>query len=425
MQRSLVLKIIRPYDEKISWENLGYLLRGLSYNVCRMSNYCMTHHLLRSLNLETENLNPQGHLYCYPRLTEEYPDVPAGIICAAEGRARKLYMRNAAGVLRSEKALPSFRKDSSIPIPVAGYSIGRVDADNYVANVQLLSRQGAKAQKMPGRIQLVLASNWRDKNAGRALQQLAEGKLKRGIASIFRNKRDWYISIPSEAETAREKEEFDPELVMGVAFGMQCALAYAFNHSLKRGAIGGEEVLAHQEKYQARKKHIRAQYNWSGRKGHGRGSALKPLQSLYEKERNYRNLTNERYAKWVVEIARKNRCGKIQLDAGSTGQSEGGNILLARWPQSTLRLKIRNKAEAYGIAVQECPDRDIRNRCSRCGATQDAPEDKRWFTCKSCGYGIEDKKTGAQFISMDYNAARNLAKWEEAPKGQTAGKSSV
>ena len=83
MQRSIILKIIRPYDETIQWEDLGYLLRGLSFKVCKMSNYCMTRHLLRALGLETENLNPQGRLYCYPRLAKEYPEVPGGIICAA------------------------------------------------------------------------------------------------------------------------------------------------------------------------------------------------------------------------------------------------------------------------------------------------------------------------------------------------------
>ena len=74
MQRSITLKIIRPEDETISWEELGYLLRGLSFKVCRMCNFCMTHQLLHALKLETELLNPQGNLYCYPRLAEEYPD---------------------------------------------------------------------------------------------------------------------------------------------------------------------------------------------------------------------------------------------------------------------------------------------------------------------------------------------------------------
>ena len=116
MQRSVTLKIIRPEDETISWEELGYLLRGLSFKVCRMCNFCMTHQLLHALKLETELLNPQGNLYCYPRLAEEYPDVPTGIICAAETRARKLFRRSAEAVLHSETSLPRFRKDSSIPV---------------------------------------------------------------------------------------------------------------------------------------------------------------------------------------------------------------------------------------------------------------------------------------------------------------------
>ena len=416
MQRSIVLKILRPYDELIKWEEFGYLLHGLSHKVCKISNYCMTHHLLRALNLETENLNPQGHLYCYPRLAQDYPDVPAGILCAAESRARKVFLKCGKEVLRSETALPNFRKDCSIPIPVAGYSLLKAGEDTYVANVQLLSRQAAKTQKLPGRIQLVLANNWRDKSAGPVLQQLTEGTLKRGIASIFRRKRDWYISIPYEAEAQKTEDgSFEAGLVMGVILGTQCALAYAFNQSPKRGAIGGEEVLAHKEKFRARKKHIREQYNWSGRKGHGRGSALKPLQALYEKEQNYRNLTNERYAKWVVEIAKKNRCGKIHLDGGSTGGTGTPHVMLAYWPQAALRRKIRYKAEACGMEVVECDSRGIWNRCSKCGAVQEAPGDMRWFTCSQCGYGKDDKKTSSSFVTVDYNAARNMAIMESKP----------
>ena len=412
MQRSIKLKIVRPLDESITWEDVGYLLRGLSFKVCKISNYCMTRHLLRALDLETENLNPQGHLYCYPHLSKEYPEVPGGIICAAEGRARKLFKRNAPGILRSETALPNFRKDSSIPIPVAGYSLAKIGTDTYVADVQLLSRKAAKTGKLPGRIQFVLANNWRDKKAGSVLQQLAEGTVKRGIASIFRNNRDWYIGIPYSVDPAPPDGEPDPDLVMGIAFGTHSALVYAFNNLLKRGELGGEEVLSHREKFKARRQHIREQYNWSGRKGHGRENALKPLRELYEKERNYRNLTNERYAKWVVEIAKKNHCGKINLDAGGDRRNGKQNILLAYWPQSELHMKIKNKAEAYGIQVQECTATDIRRRCSRCGAVQEISGDKRWFICSHCGYGKEEKKTSSGFISVDYNAARNVSMWE-------------
>ena len=408
MQRSIKLKILRPCDDTITWEDIGYLLRGLSFTVCKVSNYCLTHHLLRALKLETENLNSQGYLYCYPRLAEEYPEVPAGILCAAEGRARKVFQSNAEPVMRSERALPSFRKDGSIPIPTAGYSLLREGEDNYIADVQLLSRKGARTRKIPGRVKLLLANNWRDKNAGTVLRQLADGTLKRGIATIFRRQRDWYISIPYGVEPAKTEEDFVPGLVMGVAFGIHCGLAYGFNHSLKRGELGGEEVLSHQEKYQARKKHIREQYKWSGRQGHGRDRALKPLEQMQEKERRFRNLTNDRYAKWIVEIASKNRCGKIRLDVGDGNLSGGQKILLARWPRDELRRKIKEKAEARGIAVEECTDAEIRIRCSRCGVLNEQAANKRGFACSACGYGSKEKDNGTGYVSTDYNAARNL-----------------
>ena len=324
------------------------------------------HQLLHALKLETELLNPQGNLYCYPRLAEEYPDVPTGIICAAETRARKVFRRSAEAVLHSETSLPRFRKDSSIPVPVAGYKILQDEDHNVYADVQLLSRQGTKTQKLPGRIRLVLADNWRDQTAKAALQQIEEGKVKRGVASLFRVKNDWYFQIPYVTEAVNTGEGFEPELVMGVAFGLQDALVYAFNTSLK------------------------------------------PLRHLYETERNYRSLVNSRYAKWIVDIAVKNRCGMIHLDSANY-VSPGKKILLSRWPLYDLKEKIRRKAEEKGIQVTECNILNLRTRCSRCGEVQKTEGDKRAFFCKACGYGKADKNKRGGYISIDYNAARNLA----------------
>ena len=225
---------------------------------------------------------------------------------------------------------------------------------------------------------------------------------------MFRVKDDWYFQIPYVTEAENAAEEYEPGLVMGVAFGLQDALVYAFNNSLKRGAVTGEEVLAHQEKYVARRKKIQEQYNWSGRKGHGREDALKPLRHLYETEKNYRSLVNSRYAKWVVDIAVKNRCGVIHLDSANY-VSSGKKILLSRWPLYDLKTKIRRKSEEKGIQVAECSVPNLRSRCSHCGEVQKTEGDKRMFVCKVCGYGKADKNKRGGYISIDYNAARNLA----------------
>ena len=243
------------------------------------------------------------------------------------------------------------------------------------------------------------------------MHQIVEGKVKRGVASLFRVKNDWYFQIPYVTEAVNTEESFQPDLVMGVAFGLQDALVYAFSTSMKRGAVSGEEVLAHQEKYVARRKKIQEQYNWSGRKGHGREDALKPLHHLYETERNYRNLVNSRYAKWVVDIAVKNRCGMIHLDSANY-VSSGKKILLSRWPLYDLKEKIRRKAEEKGIQVTECSIPNLRTRCSRCGKEQEPEGEKRTFVCKDCGYGKADKNRRGGSITADYNAARNLAVYE-------------
>ena len=83
--------------------------------------------------------------------------------------------------------------------------------------------------------------------------------------------------------------------------------------------------------------------------------------------------------------------------------------MLARWPRDELRRKIKEKAEARGIAVEEYTDAEIRIRCSRCGALNEQAANKRGFACSACGYGSKEKDTGTGYVSADYNAARNLA----------------
>lgn len=360
MQRCVKLKLLRPYEESMTWEELGYLLRGLSLKACRMSNFCLTHHLLRALKLETEYLNPQGHLYCYPHLAAEYPDVPTGIVCAAETRARKLFKKHAVNVLRGDTAMVRFRKDASIPLPVDGYKIVRIGDTDYGVDIQLLSRQEAKRRKRNGRVCVVLANNRRNPKAGPVLQKLADGMLRRGVASLFRKKKDWYISIPYETEAAARAEDFVPGLIMGVVFGRQCALAYAYNHLPKQGELPADEITAREARFHERKEKLQKQYQWSGRKGRGTEKAMQPLRRLQEKERNYRSLVNGRYAKRIVELAVKNHCGEIRLEERLGADAQQETIVLAHWPAADLQNKICQKAEAVGITVRKCTVPNLR-----------------------------------------------------------------
>lgn len=414
VQRSIKLKILRPLDENITWEEVGFLLRGLSFKVARASNFCMLHHLLYALKLETVHLNRKGGLYCYPYLAEEYPEVPAGILCAAETRARKLFKQHAVEILHSDRALPNFRKDVGIPVPVASYKIMQDGKGDFLMEVQLLSRQAAKTGKLPGRICLALATNWRDKTAVAALQKIAEGSLKTGVGTLFREKKNWYFVVPYQRENRLSKEATEnDECIMGVKLGVQNALVYAFDRSLKRGSLSGEEVKVRQEQFYARKQNIQEQYKWSGRKGHGRERALKPIQELYEKERNFRNTANLRYASWIVEIAVKNRCGEIHLESGKGVGFGQNSILLHFWPVWDLKNRIKQKAEEHGIKVVECNVPDIWGACSECGAKSGNSVEKQSFSCPSCGYGKQEEKYGVGYVSAEYNAARNLALWRK------------
>ncbi len=147
-----------------------------------------------------------------------------------------------------------------------------------------------------------------------------------------------------------------------------------------------------------------------GRQGHGSEKATQPLQRLQEKERNYRALVNARYAKQIVELAVKNRCGVIHLESISELKTQKATIALARWPVEDLQNKICLKAEEAGIIVQKCtvPDAaiasDTETEKNETGCTNAAPEYNA--TTKT-----ENRKKPLLY-EADYAAAKRLAEYE-------------
>lgn len=216
---------------------------------------------------------------------------------------------------------------------------------------------------------------------------------------------------------------------MGIDLGIAKAVYYAFNDSYKRGYIDGGEIEHFRKSVRARRIAVQNQgkYCGEGRIGHGVKRRLKPVEVLREKEKNFRNLTNHRYARRLVEIAVKNQCGTIQMEDLTSISKD--NVFLKDWPYYDLQTKIAEKASEYGIAFKKINPYKTSQRCSRCGYIdrENRPE-QAVFVCRNCGYGAMylcescnkeqnhagkcdscGGRTNLITVNADYNAAKNIA----------------
>ena len=103
---------------------------------------------------------------------------------------------------------------------------------------------------------------------------------------------------------------------MGIDMGIVYPVYIAFNNSLKRFKIEGGEIEQFRKQVEKRKNQLYSQekYCGNGRIGHGTKTRIKPIEFATDKVANFRDTTNHKYSKYVIDLAIKNNCGVIQME---------------------------------------------------------------------------------------------------------------
>ncbi|MDN4595213.1 hypothetical protein [Polycladomyces subterraneus] len=98
---------------------------------------------------------------------------------------------------------------------------------------------------------------------------------------------------------------------MGIVYPVYIAIS----DSPVRYHIEGGEIERFRRQVERRRKQLLKQgkYCGDGRRGHGRQTRIKPIEALSEKIANFRKTTNHKYARYVVDLALKQKCGTIAL----------------------------------------------------------------------------------------------------------------
>lgn len=305
-------------------------------------------------------------------------------------------------VFTGKSPTPTYRADTSIPFRASACRTERDNKGVFLVSVSLINREYARTNEVPSRLAVQLSA----KGSSRSIiNRIHSGEYKLLGSNFKRKDRDYYVNLTYSYESVtKHNVELSPNRVMGIDIGVVNAAVLAYNHSDDRFYIEGSEIRSFRARTEARRNQLLRQYKYAGsRKGHGRVTALKPIEKLRDKVANFRATTNHRYAKKIVEEAIKHGCGVIQMEDLSGISTD--DRFLKTWTYYDLQEKIRYKAEAVGIEVRKIDPKHTSQRCSKCGhiaqGNRDISKGQSKFKCTAYNCNYE--------ANADYNAARNIA----------------
>ena len=271
---------------------------------------------------------------------------------------------------------------------------------NYYANISLLSNPYKKELGLKsGRVLVMLGS--RNGTQKAILDKILSGEYKVSasqIKQIKKGKTKWMLYLSYNFEPT--KETLNPDSIMGVDMGIAYPVYMAFNNGLHRYNIQGGEIHHFRRQIESRKNQLLEQgkYCGEGRVGHGTLTRIQPIEKMQNKVSNFRDTTNHKYSKYVIDMAIRHDCGTIQME-DLTGISKD-NLFLKNWSYYDLQQKIKYKAEEKGIGVVLVDPKYTSHRCNKCGYIhKDSRTNQETFKCVKCGFTA----------NADFNAARNIA----------------
>ena len=324
--------------------------------------------------------------------------IASSTVDTATQDAIKKFKNDAKDILAGRKAIAQYRRDGAFPVRASQIkNIEKVTSRKYSINLSLLSREGAKEHGCKTQIPATLRTG---AGANDILDRIIDGTYKMCDSEITKRKNKFYLLITYQFDK-KVDSDLDDSRVMGIDLGVVNTAYMAFNFdNYLRYSIGGDEIIQFRKRTEARRNSMLKQgkYCGKGRRGRGRKTLLKPIEKLRGKVANFRDTTNHKYSRYIVDMAVKHGAGVIQME-DLTGIN-GRDKFLKNWAYYDLQEKIEYKAKYAGIKVVKISPKYTSQRCSNCGyiaeGNRRAQEE---FNCHQCGYKA----------NADFNAAKNIA----------------
>lgn|SRR5690625_2829436 len=405
------IPIIKPVST--DWKTFGKISGNLIYSAIRLMNEAIRMHYVNiqeKYEYEQEHGRISARDWCIERYNaatfsthinrtlktrEESEDIPGDLVELIARQAVDTFNTNSREVLANNASLPTFRRDQ--PIPVRARSLGITE--DYTCFLPFMTRELAKEYGFKGRrMQSFEVQLGTQGDAKTILDRILEGTYKACDSKVQRTKDGkWFLLLTYKQP--RKERNLDVDKIMGIDLGIVKAATIAIAGERKVYEIDGGEIAAFRRRIEGRRNSIRRQLPVASRnrRGHGRKTLLKPLETLSRKVENFKDTVNHRYSRYIVDLAVKRGAGTIQMEdlSGINKRSS----FLATWSYFDLQEKIRYKAEMEGIKFVKVPPRYTSQRCFHCGVINEGNrQTQASFECTSCGHRR----------NADYNAAENL-----------------
>lgn len=236
------------------------------------------------------------------------------------------------------------------------------------------------------------------------LRKVITGEYKVCQSSLEFNKKNKLILNLTCDIPISPKKDFIEGRIAGVDLGMKIPAYVCLNDKEYIGeGIGSiDDLLKVRKQFDARRQRLQRSLKLT-KGGHGRKDKLKALNSFTEKEQNYVKTYNHMISKRVIDFAKKNQAGQINMELLSLSDSEKETITstVRWWSYYQLQTMIEYKAEREGITVKYIDPYHTSQTCSICGHYEQGQRNTQAeFKCKKCGHTE----------NADRNAARNIAR---------------
>jgi IS605 OrfB family transposase len=351
-----------PKDKDV----LNYTLAGYIYNRLTIDNHLNTHNISISI-----------------------PDVCKHFKCDT-----KEYMRGTKSIVEYKRNQPLDVHNKNIRL---NYEDGK-----FKIRLSMLNKSAMEEYNLN---QFTFNAVVADKFTRTILERCYDGIYKISASKLIydktrkKDKPMWQLNLCYTFAPA-DTTDLDKDTILGVDLGIAKPIMASVYGDKSRFIIDGNEILAFRARVEQRKKVMGRQtkYCGEGRIGHGVKKRIEHVNKVADKIACFRETTNFKYAKALIQYAVDNNCGTIQMEDLSGISSD--DAFLKQWSYYDLQQKIINKAAEYGIAVVKINPKYTSQRCSRCGYIhKDNRLTQRKFECLQCGF-----KENA-----DYNASQNLS----------------
>ena len=433
MTKTTKIQLISKNDDVLEYKEVNKLLWELQRETRTAANRCIQlcweysgfesdwkkkHGEYPTREENKEILGKSLSTVIYNRIKEDAPSMNTGNLSMLSQGVCGRFNAIKGDILRGNVSIPSYK--SNIPIELHKNSIKlQCDKDEnggvkeWIFELSLFSRAAKKEYNLSTG-SLIFKAIVPAKSAGSVrtiLERCYDEVYSIAGSKIKYDNGKWYLLLcysfdKPKAEPSKEQMKN----IMGVHIAEHNAVICTFSHKPKKYTIDGGEVLAFATQIERRRRNIGMASSkhsvlcGDGRVGHGYRKKMEPLNHISNKISNFRNTTNHRYSRQIVNWAIANKCGVIQIEDlnGLASEELERSTLLKNWSYYDLIGKIEYKAKEFGIKVVKVGYKGLRKWCSECKAPtverKKTDDGMVYDICTCCG----------QAFDIDYNIPKAL-----------------